>query len=996
MKKTFVNVALLSMMAFAMPMTFTSCKDYGNDIDRLDTTTNGLTSQLSALQEAQTAADQIVAAAQKAAADALAVAQAAADKADNITEDEALQKAIQKAAEAAAAQAKKEAIDEAIAECKKLIADGTSDPDALSKLAGQVEGIETGLNKLEGTVDQAVKNITALQTQVNALETYKALLAQLQTEYPKLKQDVATLTTNINTITGQLTTLEKKVNEDITNQLKDLSEQISIDINNGANTLAGVLGNRLTSVTLMPDLYVGGIPTIQFKSAAYNPLKLVNGKWTAQSNTVTISNNSTKIQYRVSPGTIKTEDLDVQNMAFLSRVATVRTRAAEQPNDLINVVSAEVTANGVLEVTAGKSTTGSLNRPEANKINTVSLKVPVAKKHLFKEESAFSVYSEYTRLEEVTFEPKLHKTALVDSKIPVDFSDSATIYKSGAKDLIAYQLCYKNTLDLNTLVQGCEFIAPDTHETVSLEDFKAYGLEVRFAKATAPYLSQGADKANQQEFAQISGSTLTPVSPKGTTGYEAHNQAAIGKEPIIHVYLIDTKNGNNVVDSRYFKILYTQTPIETLTYNVNDFTSNLACGPYNYAVTWEMMTRNALSQFPNGGISKEEFYNRYKDVAPEITVDPAIGADNSALASSVSYNINPTSDGVSIPVIGFTLTNAQIGKLEQTKSKKYTVSLKFHDARGLTEDVVIKFTVTITNNLATPTLGETDPLKWKNETMLFYPVPYGTVVDGQKVTVANYVVNVCEGRIINANSGLVNGLIPCGRWNMGLATSYGGTTLAYETGFAGWKTLDQAKQIKKIEVTVGPKIHDTTAPSAAALATVDAATKIQLNWNALLNGIAANEVTFGTSYLQIVKPLKNPELVSTEHLTDNSSVQTIENLDTKLTLHDAYNQLVANTSGMPKNLWDYYEVEAPVFANTAGAIMVTSDTNGSSPRTLASLNMSADIDLSTYTLTFSSNGSPIQADAYLQIPVSIKHRWGTLTGKLYIKINHVLSSKRGR
>lgn len=93
---------------------------------------------------------------------------------------------------------------------------------------------------------------------------------------------------------------------------------------------------------------------------------------------------------------------------------------------------------------------------------------------------------------------------------------------------------------------------------------------------------------------------------------------------------------------------------------------------------------------------------------------------------------------------------------------------------------------------------------------------------------------------------------------------------------------------------------------------------------------------------------------------------------------------------MAKNLWNYYGITDVIFAGTAGNIWVTDDMNGTNRRSLESLNMSADIDVTTQVLSFQANGSPIVSDCYLQIPVQIKPYWGTLKANMYIKIKHTL------
>lgn len=985
MKKNYVKVALVCMLAAMSPMTFTSCgDDYDGDISRLDTATTDLNGQISTLKEALTQAESIAKAANDAAAKAMEQAKAAQQTGDKAEQDAAQALALAKAAEAAAQTAKSEAIKEAIAECQKLIdQNSAATTEALSKLEGKINGIESGLVTFKADTNKSIsdlqKAVTAVETQLKALKTYEEKLAEFNTKYTELSGDIAKINSSIKSLSDDLTAFKKQLADNEANidevkkNLEELSKKVSTEIENSVNTIAGVIGGRLTSVTLMPDLYIDGIPTIEFKSAKYNRLaKNEAGAWVSTNDQLMVTNNNTTVEYRVSPSNVSDADIDMNNISFASRVAESRA----ENNSVIKFISGKVN-DGVLTVKAGKNTTGSLLL-DGKKINTVALNVPVAKKHLFEGESSFSVFSEYTRVSETYFQPSIEKTKVVAGDINVHFNDSANVYRAFEGDLIAYNHVYNKTLDLNTLVQGCAIInGRNDHEAMTLEELKEYGFEVRYLVATAPYSpwSVIGDNTNQQEFAKISGSTLTPVV-KTANGYEANNQTAIGKEPIIHILLVDTKNQtngqNNVIASKYIKVRFTKEEMKPLTFTANNFTADLACGPYKFDITEEMMISNVLSQFPNNGISKEEFANRYNGYRTSVAVD---GVVNNALVNNAILDDNWWSQETTTPVSTFTLTNSEIGKLEQSKSKVYTITVTFKNNKGLYPDVNVVYNVTITNNLATPTLGATDAIKWKDETMLLYPVPFKEGV----TTTAEYKTNIFEGR----NKPYINGLIKCALWSLNFKETYTGASIDAVSN----KTAVEAGKTSTLNT-----VNVTIANDANGIKLVEGEAKLGLVWSAYLNGEAVNNLEFANSTLQIVKPLKNPVLATGVEVADNSHAQNVE-LMPLFSLTDAYGNKVANTgvaTDMAQKLWNYYVVETPVFAGTAGDIVVTDDTKGTNARTLASLNMVADVDVATNTLTFSNNGAPLQGDAYLQIPVKVAHKWGTLEGKLYIKVKHVL------
>lgn len=963
-------------MALSMPLSFTSCKDYDDDITEINGTTDDLQNQLKTIQAAIDS-NKAIADAAKAAADASAkAAQEAADKGDKATEEAQKAMAIAKAAEAAAANAKAEALEE----MKALLAQADAkNEQEIKDIKSRLEGVEKGLGGLDADqINTAIKAVEAIQVQLKAFEGYKALLDQLAA-YPTLIQDVKDAKANIESLTTRVEAAEKSIEA-----LEKLSQAINDSLPAGVNTIAGVIAQRLTSVTLIPDLYVGGIPTIAFESAKYNSLQLVDGEWkvTANSKVYAIHNGETTAQYRLNPGNVGAEDVVMDELGFVSKIAV--SRADEAVNDVVAYVpgSGKVDANGILTVNLTKpvSNSGSLNFND-NRIYTVSLRVPIAKKHLFTNEGAAFVYSEYTRVEETYFQPELFATPKVLEAAGSHFADSTTIYNSTVGQMVGYKLCYKDQLDLNELVQGCAFVADrdpnaaGTHTPMTLEKLKSYGFDVVFSIAKGKYEPNTEDKTNQQAFAKLDGTTLTPIVPTGA----GDNQASIGKEPIIHILLVDTKN-NTVVDSRYVKIQYTKEKMTPLPFTVATFNENLSCkDSYVFTVTWQQMMDNALSKYPTNGISKHDFLAIYGKHASEkvVTVD---GVKNTTLVNNITDYVELGDNDQATPVMSFTLTNAEIGALAQTKTKAYVVTLTYTDPKGLNPDVVITFNVNITNNIASPTLGATDATKWVDETMLLYPIPYGTT----GVTVANYNTNILQGR----SNPLVKGLLDCADWTFALTgkgstvaeMKINGTTDAAQTI---WMDKDMADALTVTTVSIP---HDEDG-----IALVEAATKLTVNWKARLNGIAANTVNFGTSYLQIVKPLKDPVLDNSKELSDNSSVQEIPSLMALFSLKDAYNQTVANTTGMPKNLWNYYEVGTVKFGNIGNrAIMITDNVQGANPRSLASLHMSANVDANTTKLTFKNEGAPLQNDCYLQIPVQVSHRWGVLSGTLYVKIKHVL------
>lgn len=965
-KRSLLNLAMCSLLLGSMPMGLVSCKDYDGDIKDLNTTTGDLSSQLSSLKTALETA-------QNAASAAASDAKAAADKADKATEEVALAK---KAAE----EAKADAIAAAIAEVEKLQSEmnnmNAETAEKLSALAGRIDGIEDGLSNIDLTkvdemigglstqIQEANKQISAINVQIAALENLKA-------EVPALKASVEAISTQLNAVKAKAEANSASINE-IKGELTKISAKISSEVSNAVNTIAGILAQRLTSVTLVPELYVGGIPTIEFESAKYTKKVFKNGAWVAATEgqkEFIITNNATTAQYRLNPGTLKTEDIDVAGMAYVTKIAT--TRAADPV--VVTVSNAKVEDNGLLTVNLGKANTQSLNLSD-NKIYTVSLKVPVAAKHLFDGEASAEVYSEFTRLSETYFTPELRfvKDAALVSKDNNGhlWNDSTMLYSSSANQLVAKNIVYNKTFDLSTLVEGCKFLST-THTNLSVADLEKYGLGIKYQVATKAYEPSATDKTNQQVFAKINGTTLTPQAASGAVA----NENIIGKEPIIRATLYDLNN-NNVIEVGYFKVKFTAEDMQPVTFPLSVSDNATPCAGATHEFKWEYMATEVLEKLNGGkGMSKEEFNRVYTTATVS---NPATGENTVLTVNSV----NTTE--VSTPVMTWTADPADLGTIkvgDNTKVFKRTVTFK--NPAGLYPDVVLNLEWTVNTAVAAATLGTTNPIKWNNNTMKVTVVPMGIPYDGTQTAVYN--TNILEGR----DKPYVNGLLACAKYNIAYAPvadqnenvrNYLGEPL---TGFTAWNiTAESQKNLHAVNYVIANNANGKNLASKGGT--------IKVNFDTDINGLVQNRYTFGTINLEVVKILSLTTTAASS-IIDNSAEVSM-NLADNLLIKDAYYNVVAknNSTANPHagDYWKFYVIENPVFDSSAIKVSATAD--GANASTLASLNMTANVDNTTGKLTFKNNGSAIQSDCFLIVPVKVAHKWGVLEGTVAVPLKKKL------
>lgn len=1007
MNKRFLKIALLSAVCASMPVSFTSCKDYDDDITEINNNADGLSKQIAALQTALETAQATATAAKDAADRALTAAAAAQDSADKAAKQA---EAAAELAKSAAATAKAEAIQEVINQLKPLIDANTSankeNEKKLAELVGRIEGIEKNLGNIDLTDinktlgDQAAL-IAANATQIQAIETQLAALDQLKKDLSGLQGDVADLKAKIAaidavktdlaalqaTVQANKTEIMNAVNankaaceaaiKEVNAELTKLSAQISSEVSNAINTIAGVLAQRLTSVTLMPSLYVDGIPTIEFLSAQYTKKVLKNGEWvnaTGTNSQFIVTNGATEADYRLNPGTLKNEDIDIDKLAFVTRIAT--SRAGEKLDEVIEVASANVNDNGVLNVKLGKTNTKSLNL-NGDQIYTVSLKVPVAAKHLFEGEANTAVYSEFTRLAETYFQPELKFVAGAYNAADVNdhLNDSTALYASAAGAMVAKNLVYNESYDLYKLVEGCAlFSNPVSHKPLTREALQAFGMDIKFHKATAAY-APTVDKTNQQAYVKLegeNGSTLVPVTSSG----QEENQTIIGRQPIIAATLYDVNN-KNVVEQKYFKVLFTAEKMEDITINwpAIDVTG-ASCTGASYNFGWQAMAENVLEVLNNSkGMSKEDFTKIYGNVAPVIT--PANDNNGTLVANLVAANLD-----ASTPVMSWSVTKEQLGKLKVgVNTANFAKSITFTDPTGLHPNVVINLKWTVTTTVAATTLGQTDALKWANNTMKVYPVPMTIPYDGTQK--AEYKTNILEGRY----KPYTTGMLACGQYFIDYQAGQGYVGEALEIPAAFANGIIAGKATAANDQSNLNEIYYTIANTAAGKALVSNGKTVKIDWTSNINGISTNSYVFGTINLQIVKILKLNTLAAGS-FTDNSREQTL-NIANAYSLTDAYGNLVAKepTADEPyaADYYSYYGVSKVTFGND---IKVADNAEGTANvRDLAKLNMTANVDNQSGVLTFQNNGAPLVANAYLIVPVTVEHYWGTLTGTIAVPLN---------
>ena len=775
MKKKLLHRVLLLFVSGAMLAGVSGCKDYDDDIDninnRLDELTTGkiasIESQLGSLQTTVTGLESL--------SEQVA---SIAGKIDGLATDGDVQTAI----------------DNALAELKEQLGDtyvtgdllnttllGYATTQSVGDIAGRVSDLESEIGKLassEDLADQLTKIRGEIETAKNAAvkAAGEACKAAFQTSFDAAvaKAGLVDATEMQDAIDAYDAKIKKYIADAVANGGL-INQQIASQISAAVTELESKISGRLTSVQLIPELYVDGIETIELKSLAYKAWKVTSTdkeETVAQGTAVsTTAQSATAVRYLVSPSAITENDIKAPSYVF----EKAATRSAVS-TELMSVEGYEV-ANGVLTVKV-KKTAGASLELDADHIYTAALKVPIADKHLTNGESGTAVYSDYVRITETTVEPRI--AALVDkgASKPNDgeweCSEEGTHYHfsatfEAAKESNPAKLCaYNDKVDLLSLVTGCYTDAEGAHE-ITKAALAASGLEFHFSIPSKSF-KIGENETDQQQFATVAAGedgawTLSSKLPGGVTD----NQAAIDKTPIVRVELVDVNNGNAVADVRYFKVQWVREAVDAVDLGVlKTFEYTLGCDIFSGDMLWSEMVDDVLAKLGSNGMSQNEFLATY-DIPAIEAEDHKVGTVDAVEADGVElyYNFDVAADESAAAFV-WSLTPEQIGTVmditgKQTVAKKsVNVTIpaknKYQGAISFSFEVEIKLPLL-------PAIYGYDYSFWYTDKELanVYPVQYNTPT-AQATCVYDY-----ELDRLFSDSKIVKNLLPCGKWDVQFA-----------------------------------------------------------------------------------------------------------------------------------------------------------------------------------------------------------------------------------
>lgn len=715
MNKTKFFGSLLVAALFASTSVFTSCKDYDDDINHLQTEIDALKSTLTkdlgdlqtkltndlnnAKSELQTAINNK--------ADASTVEALAGRVAALETQLEAVKTSLDN-------YAKKSDLDNY---AKKTDMDGfvtyaalTGELDNLKTLIGDEEAARKAADQnIQLQIDalkswQTIVNEANYQGQIDALKSWQQEI--IAANYPKQISDLdAKLSDKIQGVIDDLGDFKAEYAEDqeeLEEKMNGFSDDIA-KLNTNVNILNVLVNKILTSISLVPDLYVNGIEAIEFKSLRYKEVVPGTSGLTYKGNEILVDNGTAEATYRLNPSTVKRESLDEEKFEYKAAIAEAReTRAV---SDWCPVLFNGVKSfnNGLMTVYLKKNTTNRLTQDKngkdlGNKIWIVALNTP-RKADADNGQEAADVISENSRLVETTIWPRIAKlpwTQNLNAKLVADdngtlspihhYSDSAVVWKSKVDanplQMVYEEVVYNKSYDLLPLVTGCYDKAAGTDNEITKDELKKYGLTFRFYVPTTAYKMDVDHVTDQQQFAVVDEFTgkVTSKLPNGVTD----NKACVGKEPIIRIELVDTVRGK-IVDQRYTKIKWIEKKLEPVT--LDPYTEETTLKPCedNVAkgIKWDWFINQVYAKAADLGLSQATFEAvypvaniQYSDVtmSPNYTTPALLSPTATPAKPVVAQTTNAEGDAL---IANWTLTPQEIARIYPSQSKTFSCTITF-------------------------------------------------------------------------------------------------------------------------------------------------------------------------------------------------------------------------------------------------------------------------------------------------------------------------------
>ena len=714
MKRKFFSSLLMMVFAVASVGMFVSCKDYDDDIQKVNTDVSNLAGDLQTvkadleqqLTDAKSGYDTQISQINEAMQQAGADQDALSAKIDELTADYSADVARLEASIAAA----QEAINAAQADRIQEALEG------YAALTGKVDAFT---EDVEGRIAAATKNI---EMQQEALDLFEQKLNEAGLSIDGLTEKLSAANASLEDVKAAIAASNGDI--DTLKEQMGLAENAVDDINDQLSLLMVYIEKILSGLVFAPDFYYGGIEAMEAPVLYYTPIDLKNdspqknplenGETWAYSTIGEVSSTpSVTANYHMNPSYYDVDNIKSMNVISDDKEYVAMggmTRAAASAPAVQKYYGND---NGLLSVVLDL---------DGDKISRQEDEVTVlaVQAHINAEGTTDStVTSDYAAVAK----SDIKNIDIADKTL----SDPRCSYNAGgmmsgffhiydvAADAIAtaptHEIIYddQNGVNLLDLVQ-MHYIRNYAANESAADDVSKYGLKWQFELS---HYTRGGNETSESVHARFIDEAKTKivackVDENGNPVEGVADRTALGRTPMVRVSLVDTLNNNKVVSVGFIKFLITEkepTTSEAITIEFPDNGVDLNCDGYNRKLTWAEVEAKVLGTL---NMSKEEFENNYEVEKISGNTCQLYEELNGTYVKSSNYGTvvehpDPNHNETSVlewTVDGNTLYNAVWNGSAYEMGKSITTIVKFAAKNSTSQDVYVIFN---TGEIYTPT-----------------------------------------------------------------------------------------------------------------------------------------------------------------------------------------------------------------------------------------------------------------------------------------------------
>ena len=373
------------------------------------------------------------------------------------------------------------------------------------------------------------------------------------------------------------------------------------------------LSNNLRGLVFEKDnlgrVYVGGVPGIRVASFSYQPQKLDNAnssteKSVSNGDPKEVVNPQTYAYYHVNPSNVSVDQLKNLKFVVKANADYISTRtAASEDFDAVASYDSFDSENGIVKVKVDMKGLPAT----AEKISVVALQATKANNEKITSDYA-TMYKQDMKQLRLANKAKFAEATPVDyhyrrAAKGIDALDSdagiATkkVWSTQDKTDIDLELQYDGSIDLNNYVE-----AHEVGTTCSVADLNALNFGIKY-EIVQDY-KIGDNKTDQAEFVNLKDGVL---SAKVFT--EASKKfAAVGRTPIVRAQIFN-KSNNKVVEYAYIKVNIVKKAVENkeISFGIGDFKFDCTT---NSVLVSTVETIN-LKLYNEMSMDRDEFHNTY-------------------------------------------------------------------------------------------------------------------------------------------------------------------------------------------------------------------------------------------------------------------------------------------------------------------------------------------------------------------------------------------------